>query len=212
MDTSWWSVSSPGYSNQRVVFQPDLGSHPPSNVPVQITTLAPQPPERHQLQVQQSNFNRAKSGHWNGQAVHSAQTTIKQEQVVLPIKCAQCEFWTTSDQILKAHVNEVHLISVETQTCSSGIQTSKTSLSNSPKNKEGPKKQFKKSPKFACEQCAYKCGKNQFWKYHQFMQILGYPSESKAIREVANLTERKNLHTPIYSVKEFVCLSVCLWY
>ena len=24
--------------------------------------------------------------------------------------------------------------------------------------------------------------------------------------EVANLTERKNLHTPVYGVKEFVCL------
>ena len=27
-------------------------------------------------------------------------------------------------------------------------------------------------------------------------------------RDVANLTERKNLYTPVYSVKEFVCLSV----
>ena len=33
---------------------------------------------------------------------------------------------------------------------------------------------------------------------------------NKASREVANLTERKNLHTPVYGVKEFVCLSVCL--
>ena len=33
----------------------------------------------------------------------------------------------------------------------------------------------------------------------------------EASREVANLTERKNLHTPAYGVKEFVCLSVCLW-
>ena len=32
-------------------------------------------------------------------------------------------------------------------------------------------------------------------------------------REVANLTERKNPHTPVYSVKESVCLSGCykLW-
>ena len=36
------------------------------------------------------------------------------------------------------------------------------------------------------------------------------PPVSEASREVANLTERKNLHTPIYSAKEFVCLSVCL--
>ena len=37
-----------------------------------------------------------------------------------------------------------------------------------------------------------------------------YPLASKASREVANSTERKNLHTPAYGVKEFVCLSVCL--
>ena len=35
-----------------------------------------------------------------------------------------------------------------------------------------------------------------------------YPPASKASREVANLTERKNLPTPIYGVKEFVSLSV----
>ena len=34
------------------------------------------------------------------------------------------------------------------------------------------------------------------------------PPASKARREVANLIERKNLHTPIYGVKEFVHLSV----
>ena len=32
---------------------------------------------------------------------------------------------------------------------------------------------------------------------------------SKASREVANLTERKNPHTPVYGVKEFFSLSVC---
>ena len=31
---------------------------------------------------------------------------------------------------------------------------------------------------------------------------------SEASREVANLTERKNTHPPVYGVKEFVCLSV----
>ena len=36
-----------------------------------------------------------------------------------------------------------------------------------------------------------------------------YPPASEASREVANLTERKNPHTPVYDVKEFVCLSVC---
>ena len=38
-----------------------------------------------------------------------------------------------------------------------------------------------------------------------------YPPASEARREVANLTERKNPHTPVYGVKEFVCLSVRLW-
>ena len=32
---------------------------------------------------------------------------------------------------------------------------------------------------------------------------------SKASSEVANLTERKNPHTPVHGVKEFVRLSVC---
>ena len=34
------------------------------------------------------------------------------------------------------------------------------------------------------------------------------PPASKASGEVANLTERKNPHAPVYGVKEFVCLSV----
>ena len=37
-----------------------------------------------------------------------------------------------------------------------------------------------------------------------------YTPVSEASREVANLTERKNPHTPVYGVKEFVCLSVCM--
>ena len=37
----------------------------------------------------------------------------------------------------------------------------------------------------------------------------GHPPASEASREVANLTERKNLHTPEYGVKEFFLLS-CL--
>ena len=47
------------------------------------------------------------------------------------------------------------------------------------------------------------------------LQTLNHPlfniflsAKSKARREVANLTLRNNLHTPIYGVKEFVCLSV----
>ena len=35
-----------------------------------------------------------------------------------------------------------------------------------------------------------------------------YPPLSEARMEVANLSERKNPHSPVYSVKEFVCLSV----
>ena len=37
-----------------------------------------------------------------------------------------------------------------------------------------------------------------------------YPPASKASKEVANLSERGNLHTPIYGVKEFFCLLVYL--
>ena len=35
-----------------------------------------------------------------------------------------------------------------------------------------------------------------------------YPPASEASREVANFTERKNLHTPVCGVKDFVCLPV----
>ena len=35
-----------------------------------------------------------------------------------------------------------------------------------------------------------------------------YPPASEASWEVANLTERENLHTPIFGVKEFVCVFV----
>ena len=35
-----------------------------------------------------------------------------------------------------------------------------------------------------------------------------YPPTSKANREVANLIERKNPHTSVYGVKEFVYMSV----
>ena len=38
-----------------------------------------------------------------------------------------------------------------------------------------------------------------------------YPIGSEARREVANLTERKNLHIPVCGLKEFVCLSVCMY-
>ena len=38
-----------------------------------------------------------------------------------------------------------------------------------------------------------------------------HPFASKASREVAKLTEKRNPDTPVYGVKEFVCLSVCLY-
>ena len=41
------------------------------------------------------------------------------------------------------------------------------------------------------------------------MVLLGWSPASEASREVANLTERKNTHPPLYGVKEFVCLSAC---
>ena len=34
---------------------------------------------------------------------------------------------------------------------------------------------------------------------------------SEASMEVANITERKNSHTPVYGVKEFVCQSVVIY-
>ena len=40
------------------------------------------------------------------------------------------------------------------------------------------------------------------------MDFCAHPLASQASREVANLTERKNPHTPIFGVKEFVCLCV----
>ena len=44
--------------------------------------------------------------------------------------------------------------------------------------------------------------------FFPFLQpILMLSPASKASRQVANLTWRKNTHTPIYGVKEFVCLS-----
>ena len=42
------------------------------------------------------------------------------------------------------------------------------------------------------------------------LQRQSYPPASEASKEVANLTELKNMHTPVHGVKEFVCLSVCL--
>ena len=44
----------------------------------------------------------------------------------------------------------------------------------------------------------------------ELIQWICNPPASKASMEVADLTERRNPHNPVYGVKEFVCLSVCL--
>ena len=46
-----------------------------------------------------------------------------------------------------------------------------------------------------------------FW-WSSVIKYLFNPPGSEASKEVVNLTERKNLHTPLYGVKEFVHLSV----
>ena len=64
-----------------------------------------------------------------------------------------------------------------------------------------------------------------YWNYQSFTNFLykkhAVPKKfknklisptSEASREVANLMERKNSHAPVYGVKEFVCLSVGLWW
>ena len=51
--------------------------------------------------------------------------------------------------------------------------------------------------------------KFNFFKWED-ISICVYPPASEASRKVANLTERKNPHTPVYCVKEFVCLSIRL--
>ena len=49
-----------------------------------------------------------------------------------------------------------------------------------------------------------------FIKVLSFFFFLPFSPASEGSREVANLTWRKNPHTPVYGAKEFVCLSVCL--
>ena len=71
--------------------------------------------------------------------------------------------------------------------------------------------------------CIGKSTKNTEYEMHLILMVVGrgesntyqvnitkfYTPASEARKEEANLTERKNLHTPVYGVKEFVCLSVC---
>ena len=49
-------------------------------------------------------------------------------------------------------------------------------------------------------------------KVEQFLHVTEgeyfLPRQAKRVREVANLTERKNPHTSVYGVRKFVCLSV----
>ena len=47
-----------------------------------------------------------------------------------------------------------------------------------------------------------------FWPNPHFSCIANYPPAREASREAENLTERKNQHTPVYGLKEFVHLSV----
>ena len=49
--------------------------------------------------------------------------------------------------------------------------------------------------------------KPKFWPKMN-SRILNYPPVSEVSREEANLAWRKNIHPPVYGVKEFVCLSV----
>ena len=42
------------------------------------------------------------------------------------------------------------------------------------------------------------------WPHFPVMELTVYPLASEESREVANLVERKNLHTHKYGVKEFV--------
>ena len=58
-----------------------------------------------------------------------------------------------------------------------------------------------KSPVFEC----FRFSKGQFSDPHCYCNYL--PAR-KASKKVANLIERKNVHTPVYVFKEFVCLSV----
>ena len=58
-----------------------------------------------------------------------------------------------------------------------------------------------------------KCQQIHIWKIFltdvytwNLIVVVDYPPASEASREVANLTWRKNPHTPKYGVKEFVCL------
>ena len=52
--------------------------------------------------------------------------------------------------------------------------------------------------------------KHQAQNQIQVKKVKHLSPASEVSREVANLTERKNQHTPVYGVKEFVCLSDCL--
>ena len=55
-----------------------------------------------------------------------------------------------------------------------------------------------------CCNLPWACHLNYFYYYYYYYYY--YPPASEASREVANLTWRKNPHTPVYGAKEFVCL------
>ena len=54
---------------------------------------------------------------------------------------------------------------------------------------------------------------SEWWKFiYAHPTFKSHPPASKVSRTLVNLTERKNPHNPVYGVKEFVCLFVCLLY
>ena len=59
--------------------------------------------------------------------------------------------------------------------------------------------------------CKIEKSENPCGIFDGFLYVTGLSPASEGSREVANLIERKNPHTPVYGVKEFICLSVCLF-
>ena len=58
-----------------------------------------------------------------------------------------------------------------------------------------------------CRALYFKVSRSYIIRLHL---ICGNPPASEVSREIANFIKRKNPHTPVYGVKEFVYLSVCL--
>ena len=67
------------------------------------------------------------------------------------------------------------------------------------------------TPSASCPRRRKPLEKTKTRQVSKLLYAVFIPLRAKRVKEVANLTERKNLHTPVYGVKEFVCLSGCLW-